>query len=179
MLFKDRNKLLTTAEEVVRRLLKLQEYIDLKKPERQGGYFVLMDKIKDIIFFKAMIGNPDENGIKRYWHFSEVKAQRIKQNKSYFSSWQSMDISKKKLPGCCTEYGGAVTAPEEFHGLEEGKRYILSFSGLSEMGDEAVCTVVAMIFRWITLEDAKKIIKVSNNILIIPLVTKCNDLFDI
>lgn len=174
-LFAHRDKLFATVDEVVKRLLKLKEYKELisQNPppiERKGGYFVLLDKIRRAILYKIMVGAPYEGSIKRYWDFSEEKARRLMYNRTHFSSWQTREVENG-------EFGGAVTAPRGSRGLKEGKRYILSFSGLPEMADEAICTVVAMIFRWITWSDAQKIMAVSGNTLIRPLLEACNDIY--
>lgn len=169
-LFANRDELFATVDEVTKRLLKLKEYKDLDKPKRKGGYFVLLDKIRGVVLYKIIVGVPYENSMKRYWDFSEEKARRLMFHKKHFSGWQSRDFEKE-------EYGGAVTAPRGSRGLKEGKRYVLSFSGLPEMADEAICAVVAMVFHWITWGDAQKIIAVSGNTLIKPLLEACNDLF--
>ena len=83
---------------------------------------------------------------RKYLEFSQEKGRRLFLNRTHLSSYQSRDVKSK-----C--FGGAIRS----------KYLILSFSGLPELGDEAVCLALAVHFKWISMEEAKKIISLSDN----------------
>jgi len=61
-------------------------------------------------------------------------------------------------------------------GIEEGRDLIGAFSGINEHSEEAILAVIWMTFQWITLEDARRIMAISGNMLFEPLLIACSDI---
>ncbi|HEY0908303.1 MAG TPA: hypothetical protein VGE35_03060 [Candidatus Paceibacterota bacterium] len=74
------------------------------------------------------------------------KGDRLFNNPGHVSSWQSRDPEKKK-------YGGAIAVGD----------YILTFSGLPEALDEALCALVALDMGIADAQTVQKIFEVSGN----------------
>lgn len=164
-----RDEVLSVAEEVMRKFLKLPEN---PKPERTGAYFTILDKNTCRIYFVNEIGKCllSIDGFK----YSQEKVGRLYERNlmlGHISAWQSRDRVKH-------QYGGAIIAPTNSKGLKEGHNLIGGFSGIDEHSEEAILLVIWMIFRWITLEDARKITAISENKLLGPMLNVCDDLFD-
>jgi len=109
----------------------------------------------------------------KYFRLCQEKARRLfaHATKGHFSSWQTRNTENG-------QYGGGVAAPSDSGGVEAGKGMVGAISGLVEHGDETVTLVIWMVFRWLVLGDAEKIIAHSGNELFHPLLNACNDLFD-
>lgn len=91
-------------------------------------------------------GEPDAKKALHYAQLCEEKARRLAQNPQHLSSWQSRD---EKLD----RWGGAIRVPD----------YIISFSGLPELADEALMLKTALVLRVIDLRYANKVADLSNN----------------
>lgn len=89
----------------------------------------------------------DTEKLKSWERNSREKADRLAKNRSHVSAWQSRDFDSMK-------YGGAV---KSFRGD------IVSMSGLPEYGDEACCLLVLLMAGRMTIEEAKEIVKISQN----------------
>lgn len=127
---------------------------------RTGGYFCLADKESGMPLFITQVGEVPKEKAGKYLSFCQEKAGRLAQNKAHWSSWQSRNPDQEK-------WGGAVRT-------EIG---ILSFSGLPELGDEAVMLVVRCLtdhMYWATVQEEKEIAAFSNNRYFIPLVQPFN-----
>jgi hypothetical protein len=154
------------AEQVFDRFLDLESNPD---PERKGCYICLRDKPDERIRLLAELGTCDPKKAMKYFNLSQEKGLRLL-GYQHISSWQSRDYDNGK-------YGGAITAPPDSLGTPQGKEFVVSISGLPEYGDEAVSLVTALAFHWITIGDIDRIIAISENPLVHPLVQACADLF--
>lgn len=141
---------------LVNELISLKEY---SRPERKGGYFVLREKETGAIIFIVPLGTIDQEKNRAYFLFAQEKGERLYANQKLgnISSWQSRNEADEK-------YGGAIVAGD----------FILSFSGLPELGDEAIMLELAYKLGWTDLHMVKVISQVSNNILFASLHAKCN-----
>ncbi|EKE19879.1 MAG: hypothetical protein ACD_8C00092G0001 [uncultured bacterium] len=166
-----RDEILVVAEEVVARFLKLPEN---QKPERTGGYFTILNNETGKRYFMNEIGACLSEMDADCFHFCQEKSIRLRENNKrsgHISGWESRWRDKAR-------FGGAIMAPADSNGLEEGRDLIGSFSGINEHSEEVILAVIWMVFRWITLEDARRIMAISENLLLDPLLKVCNDLFD-
>lgn len=116
------------------------------KPERQGGYITIVDRETGQILFVCKIGEIEDDAARDYFSFSQEKAGRLMLWPQHVSSWQSRDEKNK-------QWGGAIKTFE----------FILSFSGLPELGDEAVMLLLAYSFNWINFDEMMNIAKISEN----------------
>lgn len=118
---------------------------------RKSGYFTLRDLNSGRVIFTIMLGNVPKEKQERYLNLSLEKGDRLYKNYrsdfKIFSSWQTRQPDKDK-------WGGAIRA----------NRYILSFSGLSELLDEALVLEVVLIMNWENPYRLYEISQVSNNI---------------
>jgi len=161
---------LLIAEEVMARFLALPAN---PKPERAGGFMAVLDKSVPKMLFVNELGICHPELAERCFGYCQEKVRRLLANEAegHVSSWQSRDEENH-------QYGGAVRAPAEGLGASSGKDLIGAVSGLVEHGDEAVTLVIWMIFRWVTLTEAKQIVEISQNPYFEQLLKNCNDLFD-
>ncbi len=120
------------------------------KPERIGGYIAVLEKVDNRILLLAEIGSCPSDML------------------------ESLNIVQKEV----RMYDRSITAPYDSSGIKKGREIVGAFSGLVEHGNEAFMLVIWMIFRWITLEDAREIVSISKNELFNPLLNACTDLFD-
>lgn len=123
----------------------------LNDPNRQGGYFCLVDKggkgnplgLPTLILGIGTV--PAEKGLK-YLAFAQEKAHRLAEHPEHQSSWQSRNEGAE-------QWGGAIAAGP----------YVFSFSGLPEHGDEAAMLLAADELGLITPGMAAQIAKESGN----------------
>lgn len=116
------------------------------KPERKGGYLTIRDRISGIVLLVALIGGCSADKVNDYLVFSQEKGWRLFLNYGHLSSFQTRNENEKK-------WAGAIVAGN----------YIISFSGLPELGDEAVMIVLASKLGWLDSETAKAIVAISSN----------------
>lgn len=142
--------LLLEAAEAVLASMREKGLID---ESRTGGYMTVLfpgDRFLPPPLLVAQIGEPaDPEKIEKYFSFSQEKAQRLITNANVagqLSSWQSRDPQKNK-------WGGAIRAGD----------YILSFSGLPELADEALMLAVAVSLKMLIPEQADWIADISDN----------------
>jgi len=102
---------------------------------RKSGYFTLRDLISGKVIFVLMLGEVPKEKQERYLSLSLEKGQRLYQdyraNIKNISSWQTRNPDKDL-------WGGAI----RIH------KYILSFSGLAELLDEALVLETALTMDW-------------------------------
>lgn len=166
-----REEVLSVAEEVMQRFRKLPENT---RPGRNGGYFTIKHKGSGKRYFINEIGECSSEMDRDCFHYVQEKTERMcvmRIMAKHVSAWQSRNREKH-------EYGGAIVAPEDSKGLKEGRDLVGGFSGTYEHSEEAILLVIWMIFRWMTLEDARKITAISENQLLEPMLNVCDDLFD-
>jgi hypothetical protein len=165
-----REDFIRVAEEVFARFLAMS---DNPKPDRVGAYLSIFDKSQQKILLVIELGYCKPEMADRWFHYSLEKLERLWNNRSkgHISSWQSRDKGLYK-------YGGAITAPDDSKGLKEGHKLIGSMAGLTDHGEEAILLVMWLKFKWLTLEDEKKITHISGNRLFKLLLKDCKGLFD-
>ena len=94
--------------------------------DRLGGVLCMADP--GGIILVCQIGEvPDADALSRFLGTCQEKVRRLLENPSHFSGWQSRDFDNKK-------YGGAIRTSGDL---------IFSFSGLSELLDEAFSALLA------------------------------------
>ncbi len=119
------------------------------RPESKSGYFTLRSTKDDRPLIKVQIGECPIDKYAKYHFFSWEKSQRLlanMANKNHLSSWQSR-VEEEEM------YAGAIVADD----------FILSFSGLPELADEAVMLVTALFLGWANYQEMAAIAKLSNN----------------
>lgn len=116
------------------------------KPDRQGGYFTIVDRAIEQVLLVSRIGQIKTEEANNYLLFSQEKARRLMLSPDHISSWQSRDPKNDK-------WGGAIKTPE----------FILSFSGLPELGDEAVMLLTAWDLNWLKSAEVLLIAEKSSN----------------
>ena len=94
---------------------------------REGGYLCIADGKNGLPILTVLVGKVPPHKARKYLAFCQEKAGRLAGNRGHLSSWESRDPQKD-------HWGGAIRFND----------YILSFSGLPEMGDEAAMLVAAM-----------------------------------
>ncbi|HEY4498740.1 MAG TPA: hypothetical protein VJH94_01615 [Candidatus Paceibacterota bacterium] len=116
--------------------------------DRKGGYCCVADH-EGRIHAVFLVGQlPDREKREKYFYLCQEKAARLAQHSDHISSWQSRNPQDGR-------WGGAV----------KGREFILSFSGLPELWDEASMLVAARSFypRLISEEGSTEIEKLSGN----------------
>jgi len=112
-------------------------FLMMEERPMPGGYFCLADTVNGRPWFICSFGIMLEEKWPRYLHFAQEKALRLAVNPSHESSWQSRNEEEE-------QWGGAIRAGQ----------YILSFSGLPEKWDEALCLAVAFTHQLINMDEA-------------------------
>ena len=125
--------------------------------DRRGGYFTVVSRNTESpqVITITKIGNPALEESNTYFDFSQEKANRLIVSIELSSSFQNRDPDNGR-------WGGAIKTSD----------YVLSFSGLPELGDEAVMLLTAYSFSWLTEEQIVKIAKISSNPHVAPLFRK-------
>ena len=124
--------------------------------DRRGGYFTVVSRTESPqVITITKIGNPALEESSTYFDFSQEKANRLIASVELLSSFQNRDPDNGR-------WGGAIKTSD----------YILSFSGLPELGDEAVMLLTAYTFCWLTEEQIVEIAKISSNPHVAPLFRK-------
>ena len=144
----------------------LRKESTLEKPAKEGGYFTIFDMELGLPVIISSAGNYHPRMANIYLSFSQEKAVRLSCNSDHLSSWESRDVESS-----C--YGGAIL-------VGENRDYIISFSGLPELADEALMLALALRLLWITPEKALEIAKRSQNhyfAKIAPVVSKDNQAY--
>jgi hypothetical protein len=108
--------------------------------DSRGGYLTIIDLGLGAVLGTARIGAPPPKKSKKYFRFSAEKALRLLRYPKHNTSRQSRDIKRNK-------FGGAV----------RGSQFIVSFSGLPEIWDEALVISVLVIEREVSFSKALKI----------------------
>ncbi|MDP3014432.1 MAG: hypothetical protein Q8M92_09335 [Candidatus Subteraquimicrobiales bacterium] len=127
-------------------------------PERQGGYLVIRNKKNGTPLLIERIGICLPVDVKKTHYLGLEKGRRlIRSMKSFghISSHQSRDPKFKKWG----KWGGAIIAGD----------YIISFSGLKELFDEAAVVVLALKIGWLNMSEVHEIIEISGNTFVKPL----------
>ncbi len=140
------------AEEVVLAYIKLPENLTARNG-REGGYITIKNAQSGMIEAIYLIGSIQKGKEEKYLTLSQEKANRLFRIRmaggNDSTSWQSRNEEKM-------EYGGAIF----FEVWNE--EYILSFSGLPELGDEA-CMFITQIL--ISSESTEMIELVASSVL--------------
>ena len=138
-----------------------------QKPEdtaKPAGYFALRSSADSRVLLLSQIrDNPVEKVAGRYRNALE-KGERLyawHDRHGHVSSWQSRHVEGVLIPEM-KQWGGAIFT----------ERYILSFSGLPELADEALMVIVAVKLGWLRLDQAMGILMLSNNVIGLELLTR-------
>src|SRR4030042_4877391 len=151
-----RQKIIEISEIILKAFLKLPE---CPKEGRNGGFSTFMVNGIIPLKFEVGIATPTERA-NDFYIYSEEKVSRLHSNPPHISSWQTRNLEEK-------QYGGATRTGD---GLEIGKNILIGFSGQPEQGDEAITLVQAIAFRWSSLSHARKVIEISENPFLNPLI---------
>lgn len=131
----------------------------------KGGYLTIASKLAGELLLCVRTGviphkddaNPTyQTKGRKYLHCSKEKARRLIETShlyGHMSSWQSRN-----------------EANDEFSGAVWCDTFAVSFSGLPELVDEALCLVLSLHFNWIDVKRADKIAALSNNPYFKPLL---------
>lgn len=95
---------------------------------RRGGGFCLADAGSGMFYTVALIGETPQEKTRKYLELCQEKARRLAQHPEHVSSWQTRNPPER--------WGGAIRADE----------HIFSFSGLPELGDEALMLKVVQMY---------------------------------
>jgi hypothetical protein len=132
---------------------------DNPRPENKGAYLVLRQRASGLVLLANLIGDfsYSERAIKCYG-FAHEKGERLGNRPEDLSSWQSRNPDEEK-------WGGAVVAGN----------FLLSLSGLPELGDEAVMLVTAFLVGWSDETEIRQIATISSNPFLDPLFKKSTE----
>ncbi|MFA6340729.1 MAG: hypothetical protein WCX27_00610 [Candidatus Paceibacterota bacterium] len=127
-----------------------------KEREKACGYLTVRDGETGAVILVRRIGHIPGGKEEKYLRFSLEKGERLFKNRDHNSSWQSRDDKKE-------HYGGAIRV---VRGIP------LSFSGLSEHGDETILLVPSVMLNLLTAKEAKWISGFSNNNFLEPFMSE-------
>ena len=119
------------------------------RPESKSGYFTLRSRKDGRLLIAGQIGECPADKYAKYKFFSWEKSERLLANianKNHLSSWQSK-MEEEEL------YAGAIATND----------FILSFSGLPQLLDEATMLVTALAFSWANYHEVLTIAELSDN----------------
>ncbi len=114
--------------------------------EKNSGYCVIKSRdYRTLLVFQ--VGDVPSEKVEKYLSLANEKADRLIAHiaKGHWSSWQSRDGINK--------WGGAVLVPD----------FVLSFSGLPEMADEAIMLLTARACYMLLPTSACTIADISDN----------------
>lgn len=124
-------------------------------PKRQGGYLVIRQKHGGTPVLIERIGKCRTANVNLYHNLALEKGERLSNTRltsEHVSSYQSRDTQNN-------EWGGAIIAGD----------FIVSFSGLKELFDEAVVLALALRLNWLSHGEISLITEVSGNTFVKPL----------
>jgi len=130
-----KNLVPTIIEQAEGILSGMAELPDFPK-DSTGGYFAVSDRMTGETLLLIPIGEVTDQNLIRYRGFCLEKARRLIQNPAR------------------ERYAGAVFLPGNI---------VLSFSGLPELADEALCLILAIILDWTSKAYADEIATISTN----------------
>ncbi len=168
-------EIIEVAEVILNKFILLPEN---PKPERIGGYLHILDVRKsakpDTWFTKNItvseVGCCPGNMLKTF-DICQEKNKRLASHlpNGHISSWESRNVENQ-------QYGGSIITPEDSLISDDlAIRKMGSFSGLVELGDEALILVLFLNFKWMTWSDAQKIAKISRNGMLTALANACRN----
>ncbi|MBU1557728.1 hypothetical protein KKC45_02095 [Patescibacteria group bacterium] len=151
------------------------------KTERKGGYFNLLDvwreegsavwQKKPLMIIEIGECHPD---LLEAFYVGQEKTTRLFSHlpDNHISSWESRNVHPELKQ---KQYGGAVVTPYKPNiGSNIRVRKMGSFSGLNEHRDEAFLLPIWLYFHWMTYVDVLKIVKISDNPILGPLLESSN-----
>jgi hypothetical protein len=145
----DADLVIGVAQSIVRHMSQILRKVG--EEPRRFGYLTIQRRRDGRVLLVAQIGECPDNKAEKYMTLSLEKGGRLYWCRScgfknHLSSWQSRNEKRMK-------YGGAICAGP----------FILSFSGLPELADEAVMLRLAVELNLISLRTAYRIAKISDN----------------
>ena len=136
--------------DVVTRLVKeCAKFPNNKEPDNKSGYLTIRSRKDGRLLIKVQIGECPIDKCGKYAFFSWEKSERLLANikiNDHLSSWQSRAVDEEM-------YAGAIATND----------FVLSFSGLPELADEAVVLVAALTFNWANWNEVVTIVEISKN----------------
>lgn len=114
--------------------------------DKKGGYFTLFIREDNRVLTTTLIGDISDEKAEKSRAFSPEKALRLRDHPEHNSSHQSRNLDEGK-------WGGAIATIY----------YILSFSGLPELWDEALMLLAAILLDWMTPDQAFAIAEQNHN----------------
>lgn len=133
------------------------------------GYFTLRDNLTGRVMMLFQVNTCPDDKEGKYCTLSLEKGRRLFNNPKHVSSFQSRNpgalIPYPDLPDHGINWGhwgGAIRCPDS--------QLILSFSGLPELGDEAVALAIAVQAGWLSGSKARAIAEISENPHFLPLM---------
>lgn len=149
-----------TLLSIIMRAINLSQEINDRG--RTGGYFCVAsanDPEGYYIQGISLVGYIRLEKRERYFLFAEEKARRLFNHPEHKSSFQSRNDTEERYPG-------AIRTPQ----------HIFSFSGLMWELDEAAMLVLAIKLRELSLEEAREIAQISENLYFEALFNVCEDI---
>jgi hypothetical protein len=126
----------------------LEQTTCLMCPERTtGGYLCVLEEESGVPVLVLKVGMVPDEKKKKYFEFAQEKANRLWLTHSHFLSSQSRDESQNR-------FGGAIRT----------KDYIFSFSGLTEVADEAFSLALAVFLKQLEIDEAIALGSISQNL---------------
>lgn len=128
-----------------------------RKNDKRGGYLTISDNETGTPILHLAIGKIDPGEAMKYHIYSLEKAKRLHDHKGHASSWQTRDPEKG-------QYGGAIRT----------QKYILSFSGLPELADEALMLYLASFYGFSEPDELYFVSRCSKNPFFKKMVRRIN-----
>ena len=145
---------LGVTERVVTTAIKM--LAEAGKPDKCGGYFVLLDDKGHLQLVSCIGLNPFEKVRKRV-ELAWEKCGRLLDNPEDLTSFDTRNPDAER-------FGGAV----------RGRTLVFGFSGLPELWDEAAMFVVAIITGELTKDEVLSKISEARNPFLWPLLAACD-----
>ena len=132
---------------------------------KDGGYLTIRQTKSGQMLACVALGAIPTDKQHKYAMLSQEKSYRLFHYSQHSTSWQSRE------PGI---YANGFQKLEDIHwgfwgGAIRAGKYILSFSGLPEMGDEALVLTLAVLLDLLSVDQAREIAAISNNQVFEPL----------
>jgi len=123
--------------------------------DRRGGYFCVRSGHLGAVEIVFRVGEIPIEKIDKCFALSLEKGERLHKHYEHQSSWQSRDEVGIVNGQSWGHWGGAVFLRQHL--------VCLSFSGIPELGDEAVVLFTALFSGLATLQEVRDIVKISSN----------------
>jgi len=126
----DLNYFATALDSMVRKISSQGDFTTFDLHAKTGGYLTITDSITGNPLLISLISKINNGNDRKYFEFSQEKAQRLHNRKRKYSektSWESRDEEKMRFAGAFVF-----------------QNFIYSFSGFPELVDEAILFVAKL-----------------------------------